>query len=238
MAEHGLTTADIDSHTGGKKRSRKPGVKAAVKSSGSAAKYRDPKTGATWSGRGRAPAWIASAKDRSKFLVEANAVSSAPAAKKSAKAGNYVRGSQPALYRDPKTGVTWSGRGRAPAWIAGVKDRTRFSIAGDAVATAAPSAGSVSSRRTASTKKASPTRKAVPAKKATIVKKPTAGKKAVPARKLAVKRVVVKKVAVKKAAPAKKVAAKKVPAKKAVISHRHTPARPSAKGHGNGGGKP
>jgi hypothetical protein len=33
------------------------------------AKYLDPKTGATWSGRGPAPAWLAVAKDRSKFLI-------------------------------------------------------------------------------------------------------------------------------------------------------------------------
>jgi DNA-binding protein H-NS len=33
------------------------------------AKYLDPKTGATWSGRGPAPAWLAAAKDRSKFLI-------------------------------------------------------------------------------------------------------------------------------------------------------------------------
>ncbi|OHV00438.1 DNA-binding protein [Ralstonia solanacearum] len=30
-------------------------------------KYRDPKTGATWTGRGRAPAWIG--KNRDKFLI-------------------------------------------------------------------------------------------------------------------------------------------------------------------------
>lgn len=30
-------------------------------------------------------------------------------------------------YRDPKTGETWSGRGRAPAWIDG-KNRDRFLI--------------------------------------------------------------------------------------------------------------
>jgi DNA-binding protein H-NS len=131
MAEHGLTTADIDAHAGGKKRGPKPGAKAAAKSSASAAKYRDPKTGATWSGHGRAPGWIASAKDRSKFLVEGNAVSSAPAAKKSAKAGNYVRGPQSALYLDPKSGATWSGRGRAPAWMAGAKDRSKFLIDGN-----------------------------------------------------------------------------------------------------------
>ncbi|WP_413657953.1 H-NS family nucleoid-associated regulatory protein [Paraburkholderia phenoliruptrix] len=140
MAEHGLTTADIDAHIGGKKRGPEPLAKAAAKSSSSAAKYRDPTTGATWSGHGRAPGWIASAKDRSKFLVEGNAVSSAPAAKKSAKAGNYARGPQPALYRDPKSGATWSGRGRAPAWIANAKDqdRSRFLIAGQTKAKAKP----------------------------------------------------------------------------------------------------
>ncbi|MBT2790143.1 H-NS histone family protein [Paraburkholderia strydomiana] len=128
MAEHGLTTTDIDAHAGGKKRGPKSSTKATAKSSASAAKYRDPKTGATWSGHGRAPCWIASAKDRSKLLVEGNAVSSAPAAKKAAKAGNYVRGPQPALYGDPKSGATWSGRGRAPAWLANVKDRSKYLI--------------------------------------------------------------------------------------------------------------
>ncbi|WP_080417841.1 H-NS histone family protein [Burkholderia ubonensis] len=32
-------------------------------------KYRDPKTGATWSGRGRAPAWLAD-KNRDRFLIK------------------------------------------------------------------------------------------------------------------------------------------------------------------------
>lgn len=133
MERYGLTTADIEAHIGGgKKPGRKPGVKAAVKSSTSAAKYRDPKTGATWTGHGRAPAWIANAKDRSNFLVGGNAVAaSAPALKKAtkaAKAGNYVRGPQAPKYRDPKSGATWSGRGKAPAWLAGAKDRSKFLI--------------------------------------------------------------------------------------------------------------
>ncbi|MBG0881229.1 H-NS histone family protein [Burkholderia sp. 9775_39] len=34
-----------------------------------APKYRDPKTGATWSGRGKAPQWIAGAKNRDRFLI-------------------------------------------------------------------------------------------------------------------------------------------------------------------------
>lgn len=33
----------------------------------------------------------------------------------------------PAKYRNPKTGETWSGRGRAPGWLAG-KNRDRFLI--------------------------------------------------------------------------------------------------------------
>jgi DNA-binding protein H-NS len=33
----------------------------------------------------------------------------------------------PARYRDPATGKTWSGRGRAPNWIAG-KERAEFEI--------------------------------------------------------------------------------------------------------------
>ncbi|HTH60723.1 MAG TPA: H-NS histone family protein [Paraburkholderia sp.] len=33
----------------------------------------------------------------------------------------------PPRYRNPKTGETWSGRGRAPGWLAG-KNRDRFLI--------------------------------------------------------------------------------------------------------------
>ncbi|MBC8753004.1 H-NS family nucleoid-associated regulatory protein, partial [Paraburkholderia podalyriae] len=112
----------------------------------SAAKYQDPKTGATWSGHGRAPGWIANAKDRSKFLIEggADAVVAAgvASAKKARTAGKKAlssvsaaagtgqpKGPQPAKYRDAKSGATWSGRGPAPAWLAGAKDRAKFLIA-------------------------------------------------------------------------------------------------------------
>ena len=53
-----------------------------------AAKYADPKTGKTWSGFGRAPGWIAGAKNRDAFLVDKSGVKSpeagvkAPVAKK------------------------------------------------------------------------------------------------------------------------------------------------------------
>ena len=70
MAEHGLTAADIEGHAGGKGRAKKVGAKTVNKGGTAAVKYCDPKSGATWTGHGRAPQWIASAKNRDKFLVD------------------------------------------------------------------------------------------------------------------------------------------------------------------------
>jgi DNA-binding protein H-NS len=153
MAKHGLTTSDIDAHAGGKRRAKKVETKAAVRGSATAAKYRDPESGATWTGHGRAPGWIASAKNRDKFLVDGSTAAAKPAPVSKVKtAGNYVRGPQPAMYRDPKSDATWSGRGRAPSWIAEAKDRNRFLIAGGAEATGAATAGAVSRAQTSAKK--------------------------------------------------------------------------------------
>jgi DNA-binding protein H-NS len=162
MTRHGISIADIDAHVG-KRRGKAAKAAGAV----SVAKYRDPKSGATWSGHGRAPQWIANAKDRSKFLVD-GAASAAPVKVDAKRAGNYKRGPQPALYRDPKSGATWSGRGRAPAWIANAKDRTRFLIADAANKTEATSPVS----KPVTAKKVATAKKAAPAKKAAATKRP------------------------------------------------------------------
>ncbi|MPW23488.1 H-NS histone family protein [Paraburkholderia sp. CNPSo 3157] len=210
MQKHGLTTADIEAHIGSsKKRGRKPGVKiattaaSAVKTKSSAVaagklppKYRDPKTGATWSGHARPPQWIAGAKDRSKFLIDGSSTVSVPAAKKpAAKTGAYVRGPQPAKYRNPETGATWSGRGPAPAWLAAAKDRTTFLIAGVSEGAVEP--------------------KAAVAKKAPASAKKTAAKKTATKKAVSKKGAVKNTEAVSKKAPAKKVAAKTAVVKKA-----------------------
>jgi len=49
------------------------------------------------------------------------------AAGKVAKPAAKAKSALPAKYVDPKTGATWSGRGRAPAWLG--KNRTKFLIA-------------------------------------------------------------------------------------------------------------
>lgn len=60
VAEFGLTAQDVFPARGAKS-----GGKATAKV---AAKYRDPVTGQTWTGRGKAPKWI-DGKDRNQFLI-------------------------------------------------------------------------------------------------------------------------------------------------------------------------
>ena len=60
VAEYGLTADDV---FGGAKRGPKAGGRSTV-----APKYRDPATGATWTGRGKAPKWI-DGKDRAQFVI-------------------------------------------------------------------------------------------------------------------------------------------------------------------------
>jgi DNA-binding protein H-NS len=196
LAKHGLTTADIDGYTGtvkgGAKRGPKPGAKRAGKASLTKGtvyqakgklppKYRDPKTGATWSGFARPPQWIANVKDRSKFLIDAsdaavgNGRTGEPkrAGKSAGKA--VATGKLPAKYLNPTTGATWSGRGPAPAWLAASKDRSAFLVQG-ANGEAAAAGGLRKARSTP--KKAANKAVAKSVTKKAVTKKPVAKKDA------------------------------------------------------------
>lgn len=59
--EYGLTSQDVFST--GRRTSKPAGTGAKV-----APKYRDPATGQTWTGRGKAPKWI-DGQDRTRFLI-------------------------------------------------------------------------------------------------------------------------------------------------------------------------
>jgi DNA-binding protein H-NS len=64
VAEFDLTSADVfGSARTDKKSDKRTGRKVAPK-------YRDPATGKTWTGRGRAPTWL-EGKDKVKFLISA-----------------------------------------------------------------------------------------------------------------------------------------------------------------------
>jgi DNA-binding protein H-NS len=137
VAEYGLTEKDI---FGPRRRAQAKRAFTGVP------RYRDPKTGAEWTGHGRAPAWIRDVKDRTKFLIAGSAgrapvrhPSRTAAGKRAAtkKASSTAaaparkgrpKGKQAPKYRNPETGATWSGRGPAPAWLAAEKDRSKFLI--------------------------------------------------------------------------------------------------------------
>jgi DNA-binding protein H-NS len=81
MIKHGLTTADIEAKAKARRDAKALNSRSAngkAKPAGAAKgklppKYRDPKTGATWSGHARPPVWIKNAKDRTRFLIDAAA---------------------------------------------------------------------------------------------------------------------------------------------------------------------
>ncbi|HDR9511709.1 H-NS histone [Burkholderia cepacia] len=60
IAEYGITPEQLF----GRRKAPASGARPPI-----APKYRDPKSGATWSGRGKAPQWIANAKNRDRFLI-------------------------------------------------------------------------------------------------------------------------------------------------------------------------
>lgn len=103
IEKYQLTALDLGFMTGGVSQADKPakaarggkrtaGKKKAGAASVGVAMYQDPKTGKTWTGRGKPPNWLAGVKDRSAFLINAAAapVAEAPtkaaATKKAAKA--------------------------------------------------------------------------------------------------------------------------------------------------------
>ena len=209
MLKHGLTTADIEAKAKARRAARglnghAAGGKAKAAGAGkSLPKYRDHKTGATWTGHGRAPAWIAAVKDRTQFLIEGaselKSAAKAAVTQAKGKSKGQPKGAQPPKYLNPKTGATWSGRGPAPAWLATVKDRTRFLIDG------ASATSNVAAKKVVTAKKAV-------AKKGTAATKKAVAKKS--AAKPAAKKAAAKKTAVKKTATARKAPGRKAGGKR------------------------
>lgn len=60
MQEYGLTVADLS----GSPKAKNTKVREPV-----AVKYKDPETGSTWTGRGRAPLWL-TGKDKNDYLIK------------------------------------------------------------------------------------------------------------------------------------------------------------------------
>jgi DNA-binding protein H-NS len=231
MLEHGLTIEDIEEKAEAKQETKgTSSLDAGTRRKASSAlgtkvppKFQNPKTGATWTGRGSAPAWIAAVRDRTRFLIQSDAVAahvtSDPEAKDvnataTEKTRRYRTGPQPAKYRDRKSGATWSGRGPAPAWLAKVKDRTKFLIDEEG---ASPDAGA----EIKAAQKASAGAEAVSAFKK--VTRNVAAKKATTKKATAVKREANEATPTRSVAASKEVAAKKTgPVLKKKVAKRAT----------------
>lgn len=102
-----------------------PGQPVAARSTRLVAKrYVDPVTGKSWGGRGARPAWLREALQAGGRLDDFLAVSVLPVAAPLAAAAHGARTPAPAsatrppaLYRDPVSQQTWSGRGAHPTWL-------------------------------------------------------------------------------------------------------------------------
>jgi DNA-binding protein H-NS len=215
MLKHGLTTADIETRAKAKRDAKthsRTAVSRSVKSSSTSkgklpAKYLNPKTGETWSGHARPPAWIKDVKDRTKFLINGAGPASSTKTVGTTSAKTRIRkvqsnGALPAKYQDPKSGATWSGRGPAPKWLASAKDRTKFLIEQTSAATSdAPAARKSSTSKGASKVRAASkkvgAKKTAASKKSAGVKKAAtkvSGKTGVPARKTSARKTTGRKV--------------------------------------------
>jgi DNA-binding protein H-NS len=72
VATYGLTAADLGFGRGAARAASTSKAKGSKKTSTTIGvpKYRDPKTGKTWTGRGKPPAWITGVKNRDPYLID------------------------------------------------------------------------------------------------------------------------------------------------------------------------
>ena len=156
MADHGVTVEhllDGAKHVRAVVSKKSAGKKAAAPSKGKKpAKYLDPKSGATWSGLGRIPAWIAKAKDRDAFLIGKPSASEAPVAKSSAKPSAKRAASKKVAKA---TGVVKTAAAKVASKKVVAKKSAPTKASASAKPAAAKNAGAKAVRKTAASKRAS-----------------------------------------------------------------------------------
>ena len=92
IAAYGITAADLGLGRGAAK-AVSPAKKTSKKAKASIGipKYRDPKTGKTWTGRGKPPTWIAGVKSRDAYLIGSQAVEAGATTRGAAKGGRKAK---------------------------------------------------------------------------------------------------------------------------------------------------
>ncbi len=141
MSEFNLTIEHLSQSVAGKRAAKKTKTKTKTKTA-SVAKYVDPKTGKTWSGFGRAPGWIAGAKNREAFLaaknVAADSAAKTPASAKkvAAKATKAVKAAKKGVASAAKKAVA-AGKKTAAGKKASAKKSAPKKVGSKRVAAAA-----------------------------------------------------------------------------------------------------
>ena len=126
-----------------------------------------------------------------------------------------TKGASVAKYADPKTGKTWSGVGRAPGWIAGVKNRDAFLVDKGTSTGSAPKAPAPAGKAGAKAVKVARKAARPAAKKGPASAKKASSAKAAPLtakKRKATRKVASKKAAQKRATPKRAAAATDAPA--------------------------
>ena len=138
------------------------GVKATRKGAG-IPKYRHPKTGKTWTGFGKAPGWIASARNRDKFLIDQSGVIATSSVEK---------------VDVPVAAVAKKATRKAGSVAAPVKKSIRAKKVASASVAVPEAKAEKPVAKKAAPKKGAPSRKATPAKKAAAAPKAAKAAKA------------------------------------------------------------
>ena len=123
----------------------------AVRKGAGVPKYRHPKTGKTWTGFGKAPGWIATVRNRDKFLIDPSGVVAAPSVDKAVA---------------PVAAVAKKAIRKARTVAAPVKTSRRAKKAAPASVAVSETQAAKPVAKKAAPKKSAPSKKAAPAKKA------------------------------------------------------------------------
>ena len=135
------------------------GGKAARKGAG-VPKYRDPKTGKTWTGFGKAPGWIATVRNRDKFLIDQSGLVAAPSVDKAVA---------------PVAAVARKGIRKASTVAAPTKTSRRARKAALASVAVSETKAEKPAAKKAAPKKSAPSKKAAAARKAAVAPKAAKG---------------------------------------------------------------
>ncbi|MGO4396247.1 H-NS family nucleoid-associated regulatory protein [Variovorax sp. M-6] len=126
----------------------------AVRKGAGVPKYRHPKTGKTWTGFGKPPGWIATVRNRDKFLIDQSGVVAAPSVEKAVAPVATLANKATRKARTAPVKKSVRARKVAPAAVAVTEIKAEKPVA-----------------KKAAPKKSAPSKKAAPAKKAAAAPK-------------------------------------------------------------------